>query len=288
MLAVASSLSLSSDFSDSSVSDFGRSSISSVDTTFSEISAQCVCLPVLTAATAQAQKAVDLAQKVRVRDPRAELSYILAAAEDQKEQARGSQEADDQSQGTGSQNPSDQSQNDTSVVDTELQTFSSSPSAVPKQLHKSRFRSRETRANSRFLRLYAHDTAARTQGRLPMVNSAEELALLRKIPALRRFDKQHDLARILALSCKKLWDAVVLPPRSDPLPRACAEGHEYVRVEGNGGLAIERGRNGSKVRPWNPLGKWVPPVGQMGAGQYTVRGWVPRRLRSQTPQEPQV
>lgn len=272
MLAVASSLSLSSDFSDSSVSDFGRSSISSVDTAFSEISAQCVCLPVLTAATAQAQKAVDLAKKVQVRDPRAELSYILAAAEDQNQKQ-------EQARNEGSQNPPDQSQNDPSVVDTELQTFSSNPCALPKQLHKSRFRSRETRANSRFLRLYAHDTAARAQGRLPTVNSAEELALLRKIPALRRFDKQHDLARILALSCKKLWDAVVLPPRADPLPRACAEGHEYIRVEGSGGLAIERGKSGSKVRPWNPLGKWVPPVGRMGDGQYTVKGWVPKRLR---------
>lgn len=262
MLAVASSLSLNSDFSDDSFDSIfdRRDLVSSIDTAFSDISAQCACQPVLTAATA-------LAQKSPVRDPRAELLYILAAAEDleKQEKERVKEEKVEEKE---------------AVPEQELQTFSASRPQTPTESHKPKFRSRETRANSRFLRLYAHDTAARAHGRLPMLNSPEELALLRRIPTLRRFDKNHDLARISALSCKKLWDAVVLPPRADPLPKSTVDSYAYLRVEAKGGLVIERGRNGSKVVPWAPHRKWVPPAGQMGTGQYTVKGWVPSRLVS--------
>lgn len=264
MLAVANppSLDSGSDFSDDSIDsifDSRRDSCSSVDTTFSDIPAakqpQCACCaPVLTTVTAQGKG-------LSVRDPRAELSYILGVSEPEEKKAEEEKEEEP----------------------VELQTFSSSAPSYTPEPSRSRFRTRESRANSTFLRLYAHDTAARAQGRLPMLNSPEELALLRRIPALRRFDKHHDLARILALSCKKLWDAVVLPPRADPLPKQTVDSFEYVKTEFTGGLTLEKGRNSSRVVPWAPQKRWVRPAGAWPlGGQYTVKGWTPARLVPQT------
>lgn len=260
----------SRDSSDSIFEDLHPDSCTSVNTTFSDFATPLAakvanislpqivheplqaCGPVLSAVTAKVAP-------LPVRDPRAELSFILSKTEPET--------------------PKKEIEAEKADPEFELETFSAVAMPLAPQVPpKRRFKAREVRGNSAFLLLYALDTAARANGRLPALNTPEEMALLQRIPELRRFNKRYDLARILALSTKKIWDSVMLPPRSDPLPNPAIDGFGYCRVEGSGGLVVERGRHSSKNVPWAPRKRWLRPAGEWHGRQYTVRGWCPKRL----------
>ncbi|GBL52237.1 hypothetical_protein [Candidozyma auris] len=224
-----------------------------------------------------------------LRDPRAELSYIIARDKDKEPEIEGA--------GTkieGGRSKIDEEADEAKIAadetDVELVTFSSKGCKTPPDEEvpvgaMSRCRSREARANSAFLRLYAHDTSAR-YNRVLGAGGATGASTRQWARSLRQFDKEHDLARISALSTRKLWDGVVLPPRSDPLPRRCANWREYVRTEDGarrGALVMERRAGASRVVPWAPHRRWLRPAGELVMGkrvvQYTVKGWAPERAR---------
>lgn len=237
--------------------------------------AMAACAPVVCAVTAQATPSF-------LRDPRAELSYIIARDKDKEPETEGG--------GTKIDGEADEAKIAADETDVELVTFSSNgcktpPDEEPPVGAMSRSRSREARANLAFLRLYAHDTSAR-YNRVLGAGGASGASTRQWARSLRQFDKEHDLVRILALSTRKLWDGVVLPPRSDPLPRRCANWREYVRTEDGarrGALVMERRAGASRVVPWAPHRRWLRPAGELVMGkrvvQYTVKGWAPERAR---------
>lgn len=244
--------------------------------------AMAACAPVVCAVTAQATASF-------LRDPRAELSYIIARDKDKEPEIEG---GGTKIEGGGSKidEEADEAKIAADETDVELVTFSSKGCKTPPDEEvpvaaMSRCRSREARANLAFLRLYAHDTSAR-YNRVLGAGGAAGASTRQWARSLRQFDKEHDLARILALSTRKLWDGVVLPPRSDPLPRRCANWREYVRTEDGarrGALVMERRAGASRVVPWAPHRRWLRPAGELVMGkrvvQYTVKGWAPERAR---------
>uniref|UniRef100_A0A0L0NWL5 Uncharacterized protein n=1 Tax=Candidozyma auris TaxID=498019 RepID=A0A0L0NWL5_CANAR len=260
--------------------------------------AMAACAPVVCAVTAQATASF-------LRDPRAELSYIIARDKDKEPEFEGAgtkieggETKIDREAGEakidGGRSKIDEEADEAKIAadetDVELVTFSSKGCKTPPDEEvpvaaMSRCRSREARANLAFLRLYAHDTSAR-YNRVLGAGGATGASTRQWARSLRQFDKEHDLARILALSTRKLWDGVVLPPRSDPLPRRCANWREYVRTEDGarrGALVMERRAGASRVVPWAPHRQWLRPAGELVMGkrvvQYTVKGWAPERAR---------
>lgn len=125
-------------------------------------------------------------------------------------------------------------------------------------------RAREPRINSKFLRLYAHESAARKSHSLPEISQEEEERFLHDPAIFRGSHREFAL-----LVRQRLWQCVVLPPREDAL---CDHTPEYVRVDG--GLATSRPRG----KPWatleDELGCEFSPRGVLGKGtQFVVEGW---------------
>lgn len=166
--------------------------------------------------------------------------------------------------------------------DQELVTFSLRAPAHA-ALARSRQRNRECRINSAFLRRYALDYAARSQRLLPGTR-ADVAALVRR-PALRRFDAAHGLLRVLTLARDKLWELVVLPPRTDAVPGRAVSYERYTYVGGAGGLVTSKTGN---YIPWAAHRPLMKPAGVLrtGGAQYTIKGWCNERwaypIESQT------
>lgn len=146
---------------------------------------------------------------------------------------------------------------------------------VPQLHHKLR----EPRINLRFLRLYAHDCAAKLQGLL--VPHAPDLpeGVLADHEAMVRGDRVV-LTQVLR---EKLWNNVVLPPRDD-MP--CDNSHtrtRYVYVGDDGNSRIASANN-ARTRTQGGLVPWasalshtltcVKPTGYLTPQlQFTVKGW---------------
>jgi hypothetical protein len=126
-------------------------------------------------------------------------------------------------------------------------------------------RARESRINSQFLRLYAHESNARHHRVLPEITQDEEERYLNDPSTYEGSDREFAL-----LVRQRLWQCVVLPPRIDAL---CDHTPEYVRMDGVRPSAKPKG-----LKPWANLedekNGEMGPRGVLGKGtQFVVKGW---------------
>lgn len=93
------------------------------------------------------------------------------------------------------------------------------------------FKNREQRINSSFLRLYAYDYNARITGYLPNSCGQEEVkTLIKERPCLKEFDRRYNFHKVSDLSRDKLWNSIILPPRTDPSPGSSIDLSDYIYV----------------------------------------------------------
>lgn len=192
------------------------------------------------------------------------------------------------------------------ALEEELQTYSVLETDLSQALDKlpanKSFRNRDQRINSKFLSMYAYDYSARASGVLPNLHTNEEFSkLINKNKALKMFHSQYNFYKISNMSRDKLWNSVILPPRTDVCPRAAVDHSSYIYV---GHDENEQKRVHSLIRmhgdylPWaqpcpeNELvhkTKFLKPAGIMKHGtscdngpspssgvsktQFTVKGW---------------
>lgn len=178
------------------------------------------------------------------------------------------------------------------VTEEELTTFRDEedcptewePAALP------RFKNRDQRVNSDFLRLYAFDYSARTLGVLPTAHTSSELErLVLGSDLIRQFHHSHNLHKVLNASKDKLWKGVILAPRLDRCPYEHIECRLYV-ADGSVADTHSLVRLCGTHQPWNVGGaRCFKPAGILhGAkkcingnapssgvtrSQYTVKGW---------------
>ncbi|KAH3677162.1 hypothetical protein WICPIJ_009031 [Wickerhamomyces pijperi] len=171
----------------------------------------------------------------------------------------------------------------------ELTTFkitTSFPNTTTSTDHKSR----ESRINPEFLKLYAFETSARMKGLLKNVDQIGDTSSI-------NLSKIKDRKLVLSLKVReKLWNNVVLPPRDDNLPVANNSNSEYVNeniVDQNDSLvSIVSVKNNSslltdglKIKPWLQLhdlmensSRSIKPKGYLnGNTQFTVKGWTNKK-----------
>lgn len=162
---------------------------------------------------------------------------------------------------------------------------------LPNSNNSTVHKSRESRINPEFLKLYAFETSARLNGLLENVDHIENAS---NIDLDRLSDQQ------LAFSLKvreKLWNKVVLPPREDILPSLSFASSEYVKLAPSSQsssqtedlqssiLENNSSADGLKVKPWlqlrdlidNPT-KSIKPKGYLNEKtQFTVKGWANKK-----------
>lgn len=176
----------------------------------------------------------------------------------------------------------------------ELVTFSSrAPDPVVVAVTRAKARNREFRINSEFLRRYALDYAARQSHVLPLLGSPEEHDLLMQLPAVRLFHAKHDVHRVGAMSRDKLWESVILPPRSDLHPLRSIDyssyRHDRPACHHRRMCVCTVATKHTKYIPWATHRMSMKPAGILGSvrpmesktsptaratpAQYTIRGW---------------
>lgn len=180
-------------------------------------------------------------------------------------------------------------------LDRELDTYHChvpSVSEVDTKCYKTK--NRDYRINCNFLKWYALDYAARQNKSLP--NSPEDIEQMLRNPSIAQFDEKFGLARISNASREKLWDAVILPPRSDSRPCASIDFASYTYV-GQNGFGADAGtsvatKTGNYI-PWathrsslkpagklshiRPLASHNSPTSSATLTQYTIQGWCNER-----------
>lgn len=168
------------------------------------------------------------------------------------------------------------------------------------------FKNRDNRINSSFLRLYAFDYNARMNSKtLPNtasfgsgdtnVNQTELFRLVADKPQLLVFHHRYNVCRISNMSRDKLWNSVILPPRSDDSPLLGIDCNNYVFL-GNADLDdidYLLTRKSGNYLPWDStllsLRPTLKPAGILYNGktkpngmapnsgftktQFTVKGW---------------
>ncbi|ODQ83151.1 hypothetical protein BABINDRAFT_6009 [Babjeviella inositovora NRRL Y-12698] len=127
-------------------------------------------------------------------------------------------------------------------------------------------KNREPRVNSRFLRVYAHDRAAKRDGYL-LVPEMNKLVIDMYINNTED-EKRELLHKLTEMSKEKLWSNVILQPRDDPLPPMPYDDDLKNRAPyQNKDIFMSKQ---SMVRPWGiRRGKTCV--------QYTVKGWANER-----------
>lgn len=169
----------------------------------------------------------------------------------------------------------------------ELQTFFETPlDAFEAAFSTTRARNREFRINSEFLRRYALDNTARVNGVLPFDIDDVRFMLQRK--PLRDFDRKHGIMKYSELSRDKLWNSVILPPRSDPCPKCVIDCDQYSMCHDNHSSCSIITKH-SQYIPWAAQYSSIRPAGELRTSksikskvspnlgsskpQYTVKGW---------------
>ncbi|KAL6452977.1 hypothetical protein SBY92_000322 [Candida maltosa Xu316] len=173
----------------------------------------------------------------------------------------------------------------------ELTTFKASNNQFPDhhQHDYVKYKTRESRCNAQFLKLYAYDRNARTSTMtLPNSTTQEELKrIMKSRPQIKKFHYAHNVQRISNMSREKLWSSVVLPPRNDESPGLSINGDNYILVDSEvNSYSIVRKEG--KYLPWlskesiKPAGvlsqgKWLfnseAPNSGVTKSQFTVKGW---------------
>ncbi|RCK64409.1 hypothetical protein Cantr_00031 [Candida viswanathii] len=187
----------------------------------------------------------------------------------------------------------------------ELTTFGSSGTSCCNKLGLARikYKTREQRSNSEFMRLYAFDHLARTRSlTLPNYMTHDELKRMVKVhPQLKSFHHKYNLHRISSLSKDKLWKSVILPPRNDDSPGLYIDGENYVYAEGEEQIPYSIVRKQGVYLPW-VLKQTIRPAGVLPKSkcvfnseapnsgvtncQYTVKGWCnPRWIDTSSEEE---
>ncbi|GEQ70290.1 hypothetical protein JCM33374_g3966 [Metschnikowia sp. JCM 33374] len=169
----------------------------------------------------------------------------------------------------------------------ELETFKKNQAeAQVVVFNKSKARNREYRVNSEFLKRYAMDCSARLNGVLP--GSPQDVAVIICRPSLRKFNSEYGLNKISEMSRDKLWNSVILPPRSDCCPRNVIDSDNYVLCQEETEKSSIISKYSSQL-PWATHQNSMKPAGRLRTSaclksktsstlgpsfpQYTVRGW---------------
>lgn len=171
----------------------------------------------------------------------------------------------------------------------ELVTFSeiNCASSTDSLRQGGRARNREFRINCDFLKRYAIDYSARVNFLLPL--APEDVDIMVHKGNLNRFDAQYGLTRISELSKEKLWNSVVLQPRSDAFPGLAIDSERFVfdadPERRNRAVAVKNGgvipwaTHQSRLRPagalrgTRSLGSTCSPTLGKTVTQYTIKGW---------------
>lgn len=196
----------------------------------------------------------------------------------------------------------------TTFTEPQAQDLALPPNYIP---NKKSFKNRDQRVNSFFLRLYAIDYNARihshtlpnsysssTTGRF--LEDAELSRLIAAKPHLKAFHYNYSLFQVSNTSRDKLWNNVILPPRSDESPSVSIDPTHYIFIgeESDFPSSMERKLSYSLIRksgnylPWdnnhNPITSLKPagvlhnsvskanglaPSSGVTKTQFTVRGW---------------
>ncbi|CUM50336.1 unnamed protein product [Debaryomyces tyrocola] len=144
---------------------------------------------------------------------------------------------------------------------------------------ENRYRGRDSRMNSSFLRLYAIDYEARCRSTLPCSYSSRELSyVINKSRATKEFHRRYNIISVSNMSRDKLWDNVILPPRIDDCPCAYIDSSSYVYV-GDNKKRVAAGGGHYYTEPAGVLSNSrcfyndQSPQGGNTKLQYTVKGW---------------
>lgn len=177
----------------------------------------------------------------------------------------------------------------------ELDTFATRmPQPASMEVRYSKVRNRDYRINCDFLKYYALDLRARENRMLPSTALPDEVEQLVQDPALRSFDNRYGLTTISNISREKLWDSVILPPRSDAHPVGTIDYSTYAYVGEDGRLCggssvvskngkyIPWATHRTSLRPAGVLASSKPlasnsPTGCVTPTQYTIKGWCNKR-----------
>lgn len=167
----------------------------------------------------------------------------------------------------------------------ELTTFSLRHPPCGRLARACKVRNRELRINCEFLHRYALDCSARERHLLP--SCREDAEAMMRLPAMRRFDADYGLVRVLSLAREKLWDCVILAPRGDQHPGRTVDYDGYT-FAGDDGVLPVTSRRGNYV-PWATHRSRLKPAGLLRTApsvlsraaptqrptcaQYTIKGW---------------
>lgn len=152
------------------------------------------------------------------------------------------------------------------------------------------FKNRELRVNSEFLRKYAFDYNSRLEGLLPCVHTSEEITqILISRPSLKKFHLDYNLYKISGISKEKLWQNIILPPRSDNSPKNAINYEGYIFLGGEKGNFSSLITSNGDYLPWGFGALSIKPAGILSKGksfynssspssgvtntQYTIKGW---------------
>ncbi|KAK6459272.1 uncharacterized protein RJT20DRAFT_124477 [Scheffersomyces xylosifermentans] len=150
------------------------------------------------------------------------------------------------------------------------------------------FKNRDHRINSSFLRLYAFDYNARMNSKtLPNTtnvtgnaNHPELYKLISEKPQLLDFHNRYNVSRISNLSRDKLWNSVILPPRSDDSPSLSIDCNDYIYLgESDEDIHYSLIRKSGNYLPWDSasasLRPTLRPAGILNHGKTKVNGMAP-------------
>lgn len=167
----------------------------------------------------------------------------------------------------------------------ELTSFRHSKCEQFEKLPTRSFRNRDERINCDFLRLYALDYHCRSNNYLPHSNNSS-------IPqSQQRFHDKYNLYKLSNDSKDKLWNSIVLKPRSDPFPSQHISHENYIHSAEEIQSSSLIMKNGHHL-PWSKNCKSLKPTGIIpnkylvnglnpNSGvtncQYTIKGWCNER-----------
>ncbi|KAH3680532.1 hypothetical protein WICMUC_000263 [Wickerhamomyces mucosus] len=162
-----------------------------------------------------------------------------------------------------------------------FKVFASSPEEISVQ------KTRESRINSQFLRLYAYETSSRSKGLLQDISKYDDD---------RIYNKKQEIPSNLSEKIKfsmcvreKLWEKVILPARNDSSNLGTVE---YINENDIVNKSNSNKQNDCLLKPWVKLTDFklldhfntFSPRGtlQKGKIQYTVKGWTNKKWIAQT------
>lgn len=170
--------------------------------------------------------------------------------------------------------------NNKPIKSIELTTFNQLTDPIFDVFPTKSFKHRDERINNKFLKLYAIDLSSRKKGYLP--NNTSEIQ-----PTQYEFHNKYNLMLLSASSRDKLWQHIILPPRSDDTPGNVINKEAFIHVEQQQQSSLIM-KNGDFL-PWNSRIKSWKPCGELPNGkkivngenpnsgvtttQYTVKGW---------------